>query len=185
MQKRHNSIGPLPHEKIQITIFPFPVIYNHEISWQGYYLHVFKKWRRCNPLYIFSQSFFWFFFSVVVYILYVILQLNVYFLVGGSVLCMNNTCVCVHIYVVSMIWLRNLSSRRKIRLINLMDRIRQCAITTKNKINVFQKNRHTDIEKAAIAWVKVWNLQKLIIFCSFKNLLYSRTKDSHGYWLKN
>ena len=32
-----------------------------------------------------------------------------------------------------------------------MDRIRQCAITTKNKINVFQKNRHTDIEKAAIA----------------------------------
>ena len=50
----------------------------------------------------FPNHFFWF--------------LNVYFLVEGSVLCMNNTCVCTHkyMYVVSMILLRNLSSRRKI-----------------------------------------------------------------------
>ena len=39
----------------------------------------------------FPNHFFGFFFSVVVY---VILRLNVYFLVEGSVLCMNNTCVC-------------------------------------------------------------------------------------------
>ena len=51
----------------------------------------------------FPNHFFGFFFCGSIYVLYVILQLNVYFLVGGSVLCMNNTCVCVHINVVSMI----------------------------------------------------------------------------------